>query len=231
LGWPYSGLDPELRKAFEVAVHAGAAAALALALRREVVEVLRELDPGRLLRHALELAPAAAAALLWERRIEERLGSARGVAIAQVGAGAALWAADRAPAERPRSDAGVLDSLALGVAQACALVPGVSRNGATLTAARLLRFQRPAANRLSRHAALGVIAGATVLKTTRLARRGLPRDLRAPFAAGAAAAFASTLMASPLVALVDSARGYRAFAAYRIGLGAAALALTSRRSA
>jgi undecaprenyl-diphosphatase len=206
-----------------VALHAGTAVALLIALRAEVREVLRELDGERLLRHALTFLPPAAAAFVLERPIEERVGSPRGVAVAQVAAGCALAAADRAPADRPHESAGAGDALALGVAQACALVPGVSRNGATLTAARLLRFDRFAANRLSRHAALPIILAAAGLKGTRLWRRGLPGEIARPFAAGAAAAFVSTLASSRLVGRVDRARSYAPFAAYRVALGAVAL--------
>jgi undecaprenyl-diphosphatase len=224
LGWSYVELDDELRKSFEVALHAGTALALLIALRGEVAEVVRSLDARRLGRHALEFVPPGAAAMLFERPIESRLGSARGVASAQIAAGLALAAADRRPASRPHSEAGAADALAIGVAQACALAPGVSRNGATLTAARLLRFERPAANRLSRHAALPIILAAAGLKGYRLSRRGLPRSLAAPFAAGAAAAFGSTLVSSGrLVPLVDGARSYTPFAAYRVALGALAL--------
>jgi undecaprenyl-diphosphatase len=224
LGWPYLELDAELRKAFEVALHAGTAAALLIALRREVAEAVRELDAARVARHALTFVPPAAAAFAFERPIERRLGSARGVALAQVVAGAALAAADRAPATRPHGSASAADAVAIGAAQACALAPGVSRNGATLTAARLLRFERPAANRLSRHAALPIILAAAGLKGVRLWRRGLPRGLAVPFAAGATAAFGSTLASRRLVDVVDGARSYAPFAAYRVALGAVALA-------
>jgi undecaprenyl-diphosphatase len=227
---PYSSLDPELRKAFEVALHAGTAAALLVALRGEVAEVMRELDARRAVRLALTFAPAAAAALLGERVIEERASSPRVVAVAQIAAGAALWAADRRPATRGRSEAGELDHLVVGVAQAAALVPGVSRNGATLTAARLRRFSRPAAGQLSRHAALPVILGAAGLKGSRLARRGMPRGLAVPFAAGAGAAFCSTLASSRLLARVDEARSYAPFAAYRIVLGVASAVAIAARS-
>ncbi|HEY0632468.1 MAG TPA: undecaprenyl-diphosphate phosphatase [Thermoleophilaceae bacterium] len=223
LGWSYVELDDELRKSFEVALHAGTAFALLIALRHEVVEVVRELDGRRLVRHALEFAPPGLAALAFERPIERRLGSARGVAMAQVAGGIGLAAADRCAAVRPHDDARAGDALAIGLAQACALAPGVSRNGATLTAARLLRFERPAANRLSRHAALPIILAAAGLKGYRLSRRGLPRSLAAPFAAGAAAAFGSTLLSSRLVPLVDGARSYLPFAAYRVTLGTLAL--------
>jgi undecaprenyl-diphosphatase len=224
LGWSYVELDDELRKSFEVALHAGTAVALLIALRSEVTEVVRSLDARRLARHALEFVPPGAAAFLLERPIERRLGSPHGVALAQVAGGAALAAADRRPAVRPHADARAADALAIGMAQACALAPGVSRNGATLTVARLLRFERPAANRLSRHAALPIILAAAGLKGYRLWRRGLPRSLAAPFAAGAAAAFGSTLVSGRrLVPLVDGARSYAPFAAYRVVLGAAAL--------
>jgi undecaprenyl-diphosphatase len=229
LGWRYGELDPELRKSFEVALHAGTALALLIGLRHEVAEVIRELDGGRLARHALEMLPAAGAALAFERRIEERLGAPRQVAAAQVAAGAALALADLSPARRRRDDARLADGLAIGVAQATALAPGVSRNGATLTAARLLRFERPAANRLSRHAALPIILAATGLKGHRLARRGLPARVVAPFAAGLAASFVSTLGSSRLVGRVDAARSYAPFAAYRVALGSAALAVLTRR--
>jgi undecaprenyl-diphosphatase len=223
LRWPYVELDPELRKSFEVALHAGTAAALLIALRHEVAEAVRELDRARITRHALTFIPPALAAFVFERPIERRLGSPRGVAAAQVAAGLALAAADRAPASRPHRDAGAADAFAIGLAQACALAPGVSRNGATLTAARLLRFERRAANRLSRHAALPIILAAAGLKGLRLWRRGLPDGLAGPFAAGAGAAFASTLASAPLVGLVDGARSYAPYAAYRVGLGGLAL--------
>jgi undecaprenyl-diphosphatase len=224
LGWSYADLDDELRKSFEVALHFGTAAALMIALRHEVVEVVRDIDARRVVRHVLEILPPAVAATLWERPIEQRCGTARGVALSQVAGGVALALADRRPALRVHGDAGAGDALAIGVGQAAALVPGVSRNGATLTAARLRRFERSSANRLSRHAALPIIVAATGLKGARLARRGLPRELRAPFAVGAVAAFASTLASARLVPVVDGAPSYAPFAAYRVGLGLCALA-------
>jgi undecaprenyl-diphosphatase len=228
LSWSYVELDDELRKSFEVALHAGTALALLIALRHEVEEAVRELDAGRAVRHALTFLPPAAAAFAFERPIERRLGSPAGVAKAQVCAGVVLALADLSPGSRDYARAGTLDALAIGLAQACALAPGVSRNGATLTAVRLLRFERAAANRLSRHAALPIILAAAGLKGVRLWRRGLPRALAAPFAAGAAAAFCSTLASARLVAVVDGATSYAPFAAYRVALGAVALARLGR---
>jgi undecaprenyl-diphosphatase len=93
----------------------------------------------------------------------------------------------------------------------------------TLAAARLRGFRRPDASALSRHVALPVIVGATVLKGVRLAHRGVPREVRAPFAAGIAASFLSTLGAARALPL-DSDRPLWPYAAYRVGLAAALLA-------
>jgi undecaprenyl-diphosphatase len=213
LGWDaaggYTALPPQLRKTFEVALHAGSAPALLLALRGQGMR-----DPHLL---ALTLAPPALAGLLLERAVEQRLGGPRSVAVAQVLGGAALLAADLAP-ER-RSGPTAADHLAVGVAQALALVPGASRSGAALTAARVRGLTREASASLALRAAVPVTAGAGVLKGARILRQGVPTELRAPLAAGAAAAFVSGLAAVPLARRTR----WRGLAAYRIALGAVTL--------
>src|SRR5436853_3947146 len=57
LGWDYGELDEELRKSFEVALHAGTAAALLVTLRDEVDEAVRGLDRRRLTLIALSFLP------------------------------------------------------------------------------------------------------------------------------------------------------------------------------
>lgn len=231
LRWPYAEIDPELHKAFEVAVHVGSALGLLGRLGSDLRTVARERRAADALGAALVLAPSVLAGLLLEGVVTERAGGPRGVAATQVAAGVAMAAADRRPAIRPYASARLADHLALGVAQATALVPGVSRNGSTLTGARLRRFERPAAARLARQAALPVVAGAAVLKGARLAQRGLPRELAAPFATGLTTATLSTLASRRLLDRMERARSYLPLAAYRIGLGAIALARLPGRSA
>jgi undecaprenyl-diphosphatase len=220
LRWNYTELDGELRKAFEVALHAGTAAALLITLRDEVAEAAVALTPRRAGLIALSFLPPAVAGLTLERIIEARLGTpatiAGGLALGSV----AMVLADRRPQERHHQDAGAADALALGVGQALALIPGVSRGGATLAAARLRHFTREDANVLSRHAALPVIAGATLLKGIRLRRRGVPDDLRVPLAAGAAASFAATLLSTWIIGQVERDRSLLPYAVYRTALAA-----------
>ncbi|MGI8595563.1 MAG: undecaprenyl-diphosphate phosphatase [Solirubrobacteraceae bacterium] len=230
LGWPYGELDPEYRKAFEVALHAGTAAGLLLALRREVGDAARGFDRRRAVLLAGSFVPPALAGSALERPIERRTGTPETIAAGLLVGSAALALVDRAPRKRRREDAGALDALALGLAQACALVPGVSRNGATLVAARACRFHRADANALSRHVALPIILGATALKGSRLTRRGLPPSLRAPFAAGLVASFASTLGSTALIRQVERDRSLLPYAAYRSVLAAVVLVRAGREN-
>ena len=139
-----------------------------------------------------------------------------------------MAAADTRPQQRGPGDATAADGVALGLGQAAALVPGVSRNGATLTAARLRRFDREHANLLSRTVALPVIVGATVLKGVRLRRRGTSPALRRAIGTGVATSFASTLASQRLIALVERDRALWPYAAYRLALATAVVARMSR---
>ncbi len=252
-GWPYSELDPRLRKSFEVSLHAGTAAALLL---RAPWEKPDSLPGGRRARAAAPtgstsaklgcvaaavLAPALAGYTLGGQ-IERRLGTPATIAAGLLAGSTAMIAGEyraRAlharerrdcsavahvdsmdPKPRGPADAGMRDGLALGLAlgfaQALALIPGVSRSGATLAAARARGLSRREADRLSWQVGLPVIAGATGLQGTRLAREGVSREMGLPLALGAASAFASTLASTTVlgprrrVALLPACTVYRA---------------------
>jgi undecaprenyl-diphosphatase len=215
LGWEYADLPGDARKAFEVALHAGSAPALALALRGRLGH-----QPAML---ALTLLPPAVVGLLLEGPIERRLGGPRSVALAQLAGGIALFLADGAPERRAQPTAA--DHLAVGLAQAAALVPGVSRSGAALTVARLRGLTREAAASLALRAALPVTVGAGVLKGVRVVHGGLPPGLGSRMAGGAGASFASALLALPL----SRRTHWRAIAAYRVALGLGAMRLEGRK--
>lgn len=210
LGWPYSDLPGAARKSFEVALHAGSAPALAIASARGP-----RLDLAAI---ALTLTPAAVAGLALENAIEERLGSPRSVALAQIAAGAIMVAADLRP--QRRTEATRRDQLAVGFAQAAALVPGVSRSGAAISAGRLLGLDRRSASSLALASALPVTMGAALLKGARLAGGSIAAELRPALAAGAGAALVSALVSLPLARRTPP---LRLLGAYRIALGALCL--------
>jgi undecaprenyl-diphosphatase len=223
-GWPMDDLDPETRKSFEVALHAGTAAALLIGQRRAVAAELRRLDARRAVAVALSLVPPAIVGYRLEREIEGRLGGPTTIAAGLLAGSVAMLVADLAPRERGEDDLGPADGLALGAGQATALFPGISRNGATVAAGRWRRYRRADANRLSRMVALPVILGATGLKGVRMQRRGLKRSVATVIASGAAASFVSTLASQRLMSLTDRDRSPWPFAAYRLALAAAIVA-------
>jgi undecaprenyl-diphosphatase len=217
-GWPWAELDAELRKAFEVALHLGSGGALAIDMRTELIGVIAGLDRREAAVIALALAPPVLAGYTLQRLIERRLGGPRSTAAGLVAGAVALALAEgerstspcRGPrgharaSARPRAgrscdSAGPGDGLALGLAQAAALFPGVSRRGATLSAARACGFGRTDADILSWRAALPVILGASTLKGIQLAGLELPPGARVALLAGGAAAFLSTLASARLL--------------------------------
>ena len=223
LGWPSAGLPADVRKAFEVALHTGTLAGLLV------------LVPWPSLPWAVvATAPAAVVGFTLEKPIERHLGGVRATAAGLVVGSIVLVVADAQAAARTggrggrrADDATLGDAAVLGLAQACALWPGISRLGLTVAAARLRGFDREGAFDLGRRAGLPVIAGATGLKAWRLARNPPAPEVRAAFAAGMVAALGATLAAAPLRGVTSVA----APAAERVALAAAALRHLRRSSA
>lgn len=236
-GWPYERLDPRLRKSFEIALHAGTAAALLLRTPHERQRV----RPSFLV---AALAPPALAGYSLGGQIEQRLGTPEKIVAALLAGSAAMgsaelyrkWHAPRARAGHRHFESNTTrtkidstsptasDGLALGLAQALALIPGVSRNGATLAAARARGFSRQDADQLSWTVGLPVIAGATLLQGTRLirlrARAEEPHAALLPLAVGGASAFLSTLASSKALDRRRRAQLLPACIAYRAVLSA-----------
>jgi undecaprenyl-diphosphatase len=162
------------------------------------------------------VAPAALAGYALGDQIERRFGTPGTIAGGLLAGSIAMAAGDLRKGTRAAGNADMNDGLALGLAQAAALVPGVSRSGAAIATARARGFSRKDADRLSWQVGLPVIAGAALLKGSRLAREGVPRELRLPLAAGAASAFSSTLLSAKLLGprqralLLPASVGYRA---------------------
>ncbi|HTA35466.1 MAG TPA: undecaprenyl-diphosphate phosphatase [Solirubrobacteraceae bacterium] len=234
LDWPYDELDGEQRKSFEVALHAGASVALAIDMRRELLDAARRLDRRRVSVIVLSLAPAVLAGAALRSLIARRLGGPRAIAGGLLGGSAAMSLAELAfdPGERAHDDARASDGIALGLAQAVALAPGVSRYGATLAVARARGFAHRDAQMLSWHAALPVMLGASALEAALLVRRPPPAGASLPLAVGAAAALVSTSLSARL--LRRPARALRSLlpsAAYRVLLAAFVFArLRGRRA-
>jgi len=198
-----------------VALHAGTVAALLIDPRRERGE--RQL--GVLV---LACLPPAIAGALLQDPIERRLGTPASIAVGLLGGGVAMAVADRRGGrERTRTDAGAADAVALGFAQALALMPGVSRSGATRAAARWRGFSPADAAALSSAVGLPVTLGALALKGTQALRSD--RSEWGALSAGALAAFSSTVVSAAVMRRGGRGHSLVPYAVYRAALATAVL--------
>jgi undecaprenyl-diphosphatase len=108
----------------------------------------------------------------------------------------------------------------VGAAQVLALNPGTSRSGITMSAARLLGYERDAAVRLSFLMSLPVILGAVVVKVGGLVADGVPDGLLTPMIVGViTAAISGWIAVWGLLRLVRT-RNFDPFVMYRVALAA-----------
>lgn len=230
LGWPDHGL------AFDVALHVGTLLAVVYAfaadwwrLGASALRGLRRGRPfaepeGRLLGLlALATIPGATAGLLLDAWAESTFRSPALVATTLAGMGAVLWAADaRAEGGSGRvSSISLRDALWIGFSQAAAIVPGVSRSGATISMALFLGYKREEAARFSFLLATPITFGAALVKVPKLLGTG---ELGAVIAGMLAAAVFGLLSIRLLLAYVR-ARNYRPFVYYRFALAALVFAV------
>ncbi len=235
LGWPEPGL------AFNVALHLGTLSAVLVYFYRDLLTIARAWLTGLAQRRPLGSpearigwavligsVPAGVVGVLLNDAIDQYFHSGGGgvfaiglTAVLLIGLGAALWLAERA-GRRTRSltEVGLRDGFLVGVAQALALLPGVSRSGGTIAAGLLLGFQRAAAARFSFILGIPAIVGAGMLETMHLLRTGLPASERTLFVVGMAASAVTGFLAIAFLLRFLQRRSTGVFVLYRFLLGA-----------
>jgi undecaprenyl-diphosphatase len=234
-GWHYLQENPDFNKTFDVALHLGTLIAVVLYFWRDVVRLARAWWQS-LKRRKVETAderiawyvfiatvPAALAGAAGESFIEKKLGDPWQIAILLAVFAILLWIADQVPPRRSMEDIGWKGALGVGLAQCLALMPGTSRSGVTITAARFLKLNRDDAARLSFFLLIPIVFGAAVLKGAKVAVDGLPPGSAGPFVVGMLAAAVVGLAA--IWALLGYVRRhtYTVFVVYRLVLSAAIL--------
>ncbi len=233
LGWKDPGLT------FDVALHAGTLVAVALYFWRYWLEMAGLVlgrkwggNPGLGLNRQLfwflvaATIPAAAAGWRFEHAVEEELRSPVIIGVALVAVGLLMLAGERVG--RQRTDLqklSLLDALFVGVAQAVALIPGVSRSGITMTAGLFRSMRRETAARFSFLLSTPIIAGAVLKKGLEIRHAGIPPDMRLPFLLGViVSAVAGYLVIAVLIRYLER-RTFKIFVVYRVALGVLVLAL------
>ena len=143
-------------------------------------------------------------------------------------AGGLLLVADRLGGERDLKEFRLRDALLMGLGQAAALQPGVSRSGVTITVGRWIGFERAAAARLSFLMSLPIIAGAGLYKLLDiLAGDGIPSDFVAPFVVGMATSAVTGFTAVWGTIRFVQTRTFNPFVVYRVVVGAGIVALAA----
>ncbi|HEX4903380.1 MAG TPA: undecaprenyl-diphosphate phosphatase [Acidimicrobiales bacterium] len=235
--------DDSLAKAFDVALHIGTLAGAMAYFWRDIVTYLvqgfRYLVPanrtgegaqdGRIAwLLVVSAVPAAITGFLLDDAIETLDDEFWLIGVMLVVGGVLLLVADRLGGTRDGEDFRFRDALLMGIGQAAALQPGVSRSGVTITVSRWLGFDRASAARLSFLMSLPIIAGAGVYKLLDvLGEGGIPSDFIAPFAVGMATSAATGFAAVWGTIRFVQTRTFGPFVVYRFVVGAAVVALAA----
>ena len=225
----------------DVAAHVGSLFAVMLYFRRDtgaLVQGAVHAATGRasgerklfLMIAAATLPVLAAGGFLVATGLDNAMRGPRVIAAASIGFGVLLWLADRAPTrDQDLSQLSWREALLIGLAQTFAVVPGASRSGVTMTAARWLGWSRPEAARFSMLLAMPTIAAFGLFAALKLVTDGAAGDLAAA-AIVAALSFLAAFAAIAVFMRLTRSVSFTPFVAYRILLGGALLIYAEKLS-
>ena len=220
----------------DVAVHMGTLGAVMLYFRRDIWNMLFGLgralrgkrDPGAKLAALLVVAtvPAAVGGYFMNIYLPDGLRSSTIVGWTILGYGIVLYVADRLGMTLRRVEhLRFSDAIIIGLAQVLAFIPGTSRSGVTMTAARMLGMERPDAARFSMLLSVPTIIGAGLLKGLELYHSSDAALTSSAFTAAVIAFFAGLLAIAAMMAWLRRST-FTPFVVYRVLLGGAILLVT-----
>lgn len=221
----------EASMTFDVSLHMGTLLAIILYFRKEFLALFRAmLRPDRsdeivcANRHLALLliiatVPAAVVGKLFGEQIEANLRQPAVVASTLAGLGLILlWAERIGRRNRSFSELTLIDAVVIGLAQTCALVPGVSRSGITMTAGLFRNLDRTTAARFSFLMSAPIIAGAGVLNLIKIIKQGFPVGQEVFFLLGFLASAISGYCFIAFLMRYIQTKSFAVFAYYRVVL-------------
>jgi undecaprenyl-diphosphatase len=233
LGWEDPGL------AFDVALHFGTLLAVLWYFRTEWAALIRAafgiLTSGRIetpekrrvVYLILATIPGAVGGYLLQEQAASSFRSPQLIGITVIVVGIVLWLVDKlVDQRRVLGEMRWIDALLIGLSQAVALIPGVSRSGATMTTSRGLRFDRESAAEFSFLMSMPIIVAAIVMEGPKaLSEAGLTNEIMS----GVAASAISGWLAISVLMRYVSRHSYGIFAFYRVVFGLGVLAVLYAR--
>ncbi|HEY6991989.1 MAG TPA: undecaprenyl-diphosphatase UppP [Bryobacteraceae bacterium] len=234
MGWKDPGLG------FDVALHAGTLAAILIYFFRDWVQLIanglgfsyrghRPDENSRSLLWFLVIAtiPAGLAGLKFQKYAETAWRSFYVIAAAEIILGLLMYVADRVGREKDGlNQMNLFDAIVIGVAQAFAIIPGVSRSGVTITAARFLHFDREASARFSFLLSAPIIGAAAAKDALDLYKEGgVPPGMQMPYLVGIlVSGFVGMLVIAFFLKYLRR-HSLNLFVGYRVGFGIIVIAL------
>jgi undecaprenyl-diphosphatase len=225
--WFFEWKDPGL--AFDVALHLGTLAAVIYYFWHDWVVIIRDFLQG-LLSQGFEknqngrlgmyiiiaTIPGALSGLILEEHASSILRHPIAIAASVLLFGIILYVFDKfSRKEKEIDDLGMVDCLVIGIAQAFAIVPGVSRSGVTITGGLIRNLKRSAAARFSFLVSTPLILGALVLESRHL---DYATVVSAPFVAGVLASGVFGFLSIKYLLRYVQTKTYTVFVVYRIAL-------------
>jgi undecaprenyl-diphosphatase len=237
-GWDVFAGEPDLELAFDVAVHLGTLVGAITYFRHDLVRYVRagipavwdaerrrEPDARIAWLLVVTVVPGAITGVLLGDVLQNDTSIAL-IAVMLIVFGLILAWADRRRGTRVVTSFRLRDALAMGLGQALALQPGVSRSGVTITVGRFLGFGRDAAARISFLMSIPIIAGAGLFSIVDVVGdAGVPPEFRVPFAVGFVVAAVTGWAAVWATLRIVRTRSFDVFVAYRVVVGVAVLVL------
>ena len=239
MGWK-DFADVSVEKAFDVALHLGTLIAVVGYFRHDLAKYIQEglrmvfqrqrpgTPEGRLAWLLVVASiPAALFGAIFGNWVDENLGKPVIIGVSLMVFAVVLAWADRRPGERDFSQMSRRDAGLIGMAQVLALNPGTSRSGISISAARLLGFDRDSAVRFSFLLSIPVTAGAVFVKLTKLFKDGVPEGLAMPMLIGVVTAGLSGWLAVAGLLRLIKTQTFNAFVIYRLAAGVAVVIIAA----
>ena len=214
---------------FNVLLHLGTLVSVVIYYRKDIWDILRNLTRRRIVPLIIVATLPLFVAVLVKDYVEVLYGSTLLIGIMWIVTGIMLIAGDAyTPREKSKDEANMKwsDAVVIGVVQAIAILPGLSRSGSTITAGTVRGLERKLAVRFSFLMSIPAILGANILEIKDAAEAGIDSAQIPVYIAGLIAAAVSGYLAIRLIDWIAEKAKFKYFGVYCLVIGVTAIVLS-----